>query len=335
MDDVILRGIGGYATRAEFIVDAIQERIYELAIEAEEDPDGPLPSQQRVWTPRPQEPPRTSPEGIDTTASPGPDELATALEVPRRGLAMEPYEVAIDDDVLFGLHNRDYPSLWALAHLASMAQQRPVPAETFYAEVLEEAWRFGKVLLDRERRGAQKCTALFPTNPRKVKAAEAAFRAFAIGDYRIADDGLLTAHGPLFVWRAAALSMNGEGPSLGLTDAGWDLLAAVDGLTVDQPHPSEVARRFFEHLSRYAPADWDGFTVLLSSIGAEGATRADVLERFAEVWPEWSPNEVSTNATGYTARAREWGLVEPKQTKGRYHLTPFGLEVAAAQQDRS
>ena len=35
---------------------------------------------------------------------------------------------------------------------------------------------------------------------------------------------------------------------------------------------------------------------------------------------------VSTNAAGYIARAREWGLVEPKQSKSRYQLTPFGVE---------
>ena len=37
MDSVILDGLGGYATRAEFIVDAIQERILELSVGVIED----------------------------------------------------------------------------------------------------------------------------------------------------------------------------------------------------------------------------------------------------------------------------------------------------------
>ncbi len=42
MDTVILKGVGGYTTRAEFIVDAIQERILELSIDGVEDA-GPPP----------------------------------------------------------------------------------------------------------------------------------------------------------------------------------------------------------------------------------------------------------------------------------------------------
>ena len=41
MDAVILKGLGGYATRAEFIVDAIQERVLELSIGVVEDAGAP------------------------------------------------------------------------------------------------------------------------------------------------------------------------------------------------------------------------------------------------------------------------------------------------------
>src|SRR5688572_20226770 len=42
MDAAILAGVGGYATRAEFILDAIQERILELTVEGEVEAGPPV-----------------------------------------------------------------------------------------------------------------------------------------------------------------------------------------------------------------------------------------------------------------------------------------------------
>ncbi len=44
MDAVIIQGLGGYRTRAEFIVDAIQERILEVTIGETEDAGPPPPT---------------------------------------------------------------------------------------------------------------------------------------------------------------------------------------------------------------------------------------------------------------------------------------------------
>ena len=151
---------------------------------------------------------------------------------------------------LFGLHNRDYPSLWALAHLATMALNGPVPAATFYTEVLHEAWRFGELLLAIEKHLGIKCTAQFPTNPDKRKPAELGFRSFAIGDYRDAGD-TYTTNGPLFEWGLAGLAKGDEtGPLIGVTPDGWTILRAVTGVSVEEPHPARALPPSSSHTSR-------------------------------------------------------------------------------------
>ena len=327
MDAVIISGVGGYSTRAEFIVDAIQERILELTIEGVEDA-GPPPVHRD-----------------DVSAAPGlleekathqrPSDSGTPVTmemtelVPRgAGFSISPTDNLSrpEGKALFGLHNRDYPSLWALSYLAEMANEEPIPVVDYYARVLERAWDFGKHLRSLEEATARKCTALFPSNPDKRKSAEARFCMFAIGDFRTDGDKGVTTSGPLFEWRAVGLVGSIDQPRIGLTAAGWRLLAALGGLSVDEPHAPASAAAFLTHLREHAPADMRGFVEILRAIGPEGATRHVVLGHAGTQWPEWNENEVSTNAAGYIARAREWGLVGPKQTKSHYHLTPLGVE---------
>ena len=323
MDGVILQGLGGYATRNEFIVDAIQERVLELTVPDVEDANWPL------------ETPSTGPEGPLTpdraahTGRGGAIDLSmTALARPIPGLTHEGSRAFAQPEgsILFGLHNRDFPSLWALSRLADITASGPIPFEDYIAGVCEEAWQFGELLLRIEQELGGKRTALFPTNREKKKAAEAGFRTFAIGDYRRTSGGLRTS-GPLFEWHAATL-LPGDGPALliSATSAGRSLLEAVAGATVAEPHAPAASRAFFNYIARYARADWSGFLEILDAVGPSGAAREAVLRHVAGVWPSWTDNEVSTNAAGYMARAREWGLVEPKQSRGRYHLTPLGLE---------
>jgi hypothetical protein len=327
MDAVILRGVGGYSTRAEFIVDAIQERILELSIDGIEDA-GPPPAP-------PIERPNAALVGeLETRRAPWTlstvSTRMTTLSAPATG-----FVVSEADDLsrpegrpLFGLHNRDYPSLWALTELASLTVEQPVPIEGYFTDMLKEAWRFGELLLAIEKDTGSKCTALFPTNPEKHKTAEMGFRSFAVGDYRTNGDAYTTS-GPLFEWRLIGLTAGERhAPRIGLSAAGWKLLAGVTGISVEEPHPHAAAEVFFSHLSSHAPEDWRGFTEVIRAIGPDGATRQDVLDHFANVWTSWTDNEVSTNSAGYIARAREWGLVEPKQTKSQYYLTPLGHEHA-------
>ena len=327
MDAVIISGAGGYSTRAEFIVDAIQERILELTIEGVEDA-GPPPVHKDDVSAAPG-PPEEKAAHRRPTDSGTPVTMEMTELVPRGdGFSISPADNLSrpEGKALFGLHNRDYPSLWALSQLAEMANEEPIPVVDYHARVLKRAWDFGEHLLSLEEHTGRKCTALFPTNPDKRKAAEARFCMFAIGDFRINGDKTVPTSGPLFEWRAAGLIGSVDQPRIGLTEAGWQLLAALDGLSVDEPHTPASVAAFLAHLTEHAPADLRGFVEILRSIGPEGATRQVVLNHAGAQWPEWNENEVSTNAAGYIARAREWGLVEPKQTKSHYHLTPIGVE---------
>lgn len=330
MDAVILKGVGGYSTRAEFIVDAIQERILELSAGGAEDA-GPPPvtSFERITTPRAFGAERAVTAVADSTPPPTSATMPmTTLTTPEAG-----FVIADDADLsrpegrpLFGLHNRDYPSLWALTKLAAMTLERPVPIEDYFTEVLKEAWRFGELLVAIKKHTGAKCTALFPTNPEKRKPAEMGFRSFAVGDYR-ADGDKYATNGPLFEWRLIGLTGDERNePLAGVTAAGWALLAGVGDISVEEPHPADAAKVFFAHLAEHAPADKKGFTETIRAIGPDGATRREVLDHMAGAWTDWTENEVSTNSAGYIARAREWGLVEPKQTKAHYHLTPLGHE---------
>ena len=321
MDAVIIKGLGGYTTRGEFIVDAIQERVLEMTVDVAEDA-GPPATSVALLEPVMAEPAVRSP-------STGATLQMTAIVVPPAG-----FTVARDQDLsrpegqpLFGLHNRDYPSLWALARLAALTAEHPIPVEAFYTQVTEDAWKFGELLLAIEKHTGTKRTALFPTNAEKRKAAEMGFRTFAIGDYRGGADGTYVTSGPLFEWHVVGLVAGaGKEPEVGVTAAGWALLETINGASVEEPHPVPVAARFLAHLLERAPADWAGFIEVLRAIGVEGATRQEVLEHVAKSWTDWTENEVSTNSAGYIARAREWGLIEPKQTKTKYQLTLAGIE---------
>ena len=328
MDAVITEGIGGYATRAEFILDAVQERILELTAEGVEDA-GPPPGFDDVVPDLSEEQAVPAARRPSTRGSePPPTLCATVLLPPEVG-----FGISAGDDLsrpsghaLFGLHNRDYPSLWALNRLAAVAGEEPVLLEGYLQAVLGEAWAHGELLLAIEKDTGLKCTALFPTNSDKRQSAESRFRSFAVGEYRAGSNNIVDTGGPLFEWRAVGLCGSVHEPRIGLTDAGWQLLSSLSGLSVEEPHAPSLATAFLAYLEEHAPADKRGFVEVLRAIGIDGATRREVLDRAREQWPEWNDNEVSTNAAAYVARSREWGLVEPKQVKSRYHLTPLGLK---------
>jgi hypothetical protein len=327
MDAVIIKGVGGYATRAEFIVDAIQERVLDLTVPGEEDA-GPPPGYATVKALQQRRDAAELSEGVERAPV---GVSMTALPPPAQGPTVETSEDLSRPEgrPLFGLHNRDFPSLWALSRLADLTTAGPIPVEAYYAQVCEEAWKFGELLLEIERYVGGKRTALFPTNREKKKAAEAGFRAFAIGEYRRSPTGGVVTAGPLFEWGVAGLTAR-EGLELlvGVTPPGRALLEAIAGMTIEEPRSVDVSAPFLAHLARHAPDDWSGFVAIMAAVGSAGATRQDVLDHIAKTWPDWTDSEVSTNAAGYIARAREWGLVEPKQTKAKYHLTSLGLDQA-------
>lgn len=318
MDRAILQGLGGYTTRAEFIVDAIEERILELTVEGTEDSGAPThaPDKEQLQDPDT----RTSEDSFSPTA----------LQWKPAGLTVALNDYAPPENMpLFGLHNRDYPSLWALSKLAEWTPSHTLPFEIYMSRICEEAWLYGQVLKEVEARTGSKCTALFPTNTEKRKPAETAFKSFAVGGLRTVRS-ILTTTGPLFEWRVASLEPGDDGrPQIGVTTQGHTLLASLVGTTVQEPHPAASSRAFMQHLSRHSPGDWSSLIDTLRAVGKEGATRSQLLHQLSNTWTGFTDNETSTNAAGYIARAREWGLLEPKQTDYLYHLTPLGLETVA------
>jgi len=346
VDELVLSGRGGYGSRQEFLFDAVQNHALEVkhgpskedqididrdfdAFEAptlnavsangHELADGERADESKLDSP---------PEGPRETAAaqPGLRGLSeTALRAPIRGATVEDGVAHIKREPLLGLHNRDYPSLWASQLLGQLTQHGPVPFPMFTEEATREAWRYADALLELEKTTKTKLTALFPTNPAKPQSAEEGFRAFAIGTIarKPSVDGSFATSGPFFTWRLCELIKSDGTVHIALTNAGWQLLESLDGLTLASPHERHYAERFFDHLRRHAPWDWAGFEHLLEAV-SESPSRSELTNHFSSWQADWSETVANTNAAGFVARGREWGLVEPKLDAGRYALTEFG-----------
>ncbi len=350
IEEFLEAGVGGYTDRSELVVDAVRERLLELGetfafmprphvptgatatneivkswaesiLAAEERSPEMAPSIEQLRTPHGRYPVLS---GVHQALIPLED-AAIVLDG-----ALSPIESRDDipqEGPLFGLHNRDFPSLWALAELGRLTAEGPIPYSEFMTEVAGSAWRYGQMLGALEQRGHKGLTGLFPTNPDKREASEARFLNFGVGEAKAIEGGWIT-RGPLFQWGVAGIVVTEGVGCIGVTSLGAQLIGEVVGLTPDTPHPRQIAVGFAEFLRASAPDDWWGFQRLLTAVGAGASTRDEVAIQFhgSRFGDDWTKNEVSTNAAGYVARAREWDFLEPKQENGRYVLTDFGRE---------
>jgi hypothetical protein len=320
LDRALVARAGGYTTRAEFITDAVRDRLLEL--EFEPAPAEPSDTSQAVSPPdrrpalnvvqptdQPHDPP-TAPQLEDTV-----------LAAPARGFSLDG-EAIVHDAPLFGLHNRDFASLWALHALASITEKKAEPLGSALDRVTDRAWEFSARLRPFDAGADLKLTSLFPTNRAKAQSASGQFRAFAVGTVR-QTEGQLYADGPLFVWRAVQAVETDGVVEIGLTDTGWQLLGTIDGISLRLPHGLDLTRRFLAYLATYAPADLAGFVHGLRSAG-ERMQRGQLVDVYRAAYPTWTDSQASTNAAGYVARGREWGLIEPKLIERRYRLTADG-----------
>ena len=346
MDEAIVIGHGGFETRAELIREAVQNLLTELQFpDAPAEPTKPRgPSVQApaaAGTDRTgHKPDRSAPassnglEAIDEVGAALPpwerDELTigdlagTAIVPPPKPHLVSHGVAKTPDEALLGLHNRDYVSVWAAQRLARYTSDGPIPFEEYQRRVTAAAWFFASKLqaLETGDRG-RKLTVLLPTNMAKRQSAERGFQHFAVGTVgrERGADGLL-ASGPLFAWQMIQIAP-GDDPLVGLTEEGWELLRSLEGLSLDLPHAAPLADQFLDYLGTHAPADREGFDHVLQVVG-DGPDRATLVASFAERYPEWTAAMANTNVTGYVARSREWGLVEPKLVEGRYWLSDRG-----------
>lgn len=327
MDQLILEQVAGFESRAEFVKEAIDSFVVDLSYE-----QAPLEPTKAGHSaaPRTDELARSThllPIAPSVSAETLTQHIAGSNRIPKPGkCALVPSPVdTIADGPLFGLHNRDFPTIWALSRLSAVTSDGLTKWEDFVTDTVAEAWGFGALLSSLEKTQGKKLTALFPTNLDKKQAAEGVFRSFAIG--RITEkEGAITSYGPFFKWNVARLEGGPSDLRIGLTAGGYGLLESLAGLEVTEPHRPEFARAFLQYLCRKAPADWWGFRAVLEAI-AGGAGRTDVISALGEEFTTWTEAKTSTNAAGYVARAKEWGLVDSALMDRRYQLTELGSEM--------
>jgi len=336
IDQAVIAERGGFRTRAELMREAVENLLNEL--DFPEAPTAVAPDLRRAETESAveSEPVAADDEGLSLGLTQGerhelnlPDLAATVLRVPEKEPKLLAGGVAtVRDEPLLGLHSRDYVSVWALHRLARYTMDGLVDFDKYLDRVTKAAWYFGHQLrrLEGEEQG-RKLTILFPTNSAKRPSAERGFQSFAVGSLvRHGDRDTPAAAGPLFAWHA--IQATAKVPAgTGLTRQGLRLIHDLDGISLELPHPPELARRFLAYLAEHAPGDRWGFDQVLRA-AIDAPDRADLVRHFAELHPDWTAATVSSVVQGYVARAREWGLLEPRLVDGRYWLTETGKELA-------
>jgi Arc/MetJ-type ribon-helix-helix transcriptional regulator len=353
IDELVGRGIGGYESRAEFVREAVEQLLdvtgsTELgesdSLHAKDDPGIAHLTADSVLTPHQTEWQDENAASAHGAASPGlstsrtkPRSLSsladTKIDPPPQGFCFDDFdpELEVDDGPLFGLHNRDWVSLWAATQLCLMTSSGPVELGSFYELITDAAWRLAASLAPLERAGGFRLTVSLPTNFGKKQSAEEGFRAFAIGTVHRRREHRDRSHasGPLYAWKVAGLQRDRSKFQIAPLTQGYELLEALRGLSLELPHSHDHAAAFFTYVREYATGDWNAFRHLMS-IAKEKPRRQQLLEHFRKLDPDWSDATVSTNAAGYVARAREWGLLEPRLKGGRYLPTETGLALFPA-----
>lgn len=319
IDEAIQSGVGGFRDRRELIAEAIDAYLLELKYGTPESAgqlDLMAPMRAKPSSPRSAE----SPVGVTLT------DLTDCVTISTPGLQ-------VTRAPLFGLHNRDFPSLWAAWKLAEMTGDRLISQGDFTRAVAVDAWKVGDKLRNLSARSdGPKLDALFPTNSAKPESSEDAFKSFAIGVCTI-NDGAVRCNGPLFLWNICSVEPRGDELYIGLTPAGKDLLMSIDGLSANIPHDPKRAEMFLRYIQQNAPEDWWGFFAVMK-IAKSNPTREELLEHFRSerdhLGMSWSSHQIVSFATGYISRCREWGILEPKLLNGRYYLTEYGAELYVA-----
>lgn len=320
MDLAILASNGAYNGRDDFVREAISDRIAE--------------ERRRPVS-------AAAPIVLLRSSTKGEKSRNRAAEWPRAAMAVHESEPAWPrtrvptlpahqvGGILYGLHNRDYPTLWVARSLLGMASERGglIPWSDFIAAVLEAAWNIGAQLarMDSERTAdEQKASVGFPSNSDKRQSSEARFSEHMVG----VPDRHFGPSGPLFAMKLAGTDRAADrtliiAPTRQAVELWKLLLAAGLGTNERPPHPPAAWRAFREHLQLTLAEDYAAWMRVLTGID-RAPTRDDLVTHFSD---EWVGAAAATNVAGYVSRGREWGLVEPKLKEGRYVLTDLGREA--------
>jgi hypothetical protein len=326
MDRRILASGGAYEDRAEFIAEAILDRLTEE--EALLEPGaavherassrghhrsaaGGQGSHTRRLTDTPPEIGANGPL-LDTTLELGCWRDRGPLPVVR----MSP-----TNRVNFGLHNRDLPTLWALDRLVGMIGEKhePQPWEAFLDRLRGEGSRAGALLRQHDL-AAPKILAVgtgFPKPGAKQASSVERFISAAVGNNRRGD-------GPFFVLGLAGFT-NPERTRIAPSEPGLQVLGDMlqHGFGLSLPQPEAAFHDWWRFIAERAPAEHAAWRKVLAVVASE-PTREELVFRF----PEWPGNVAATNTVGFISRSREWGLVEPELADERYRLTELGRAVA-------
>lgn len=311
MDELLVSGLGGYESRAQLIRDAIESFVLELR-----------------YSEAPAEPTARRSPATTAAAAQLPQALdwsQTALHPPTEMTVIKDGEATVPDEPLFGLHNRDYPSLWIAAELAAASASGPVHLDAFMSRTIQRAWAFAEPYAAAGTPGL-KPAALFPANREKKQASEQAFRMFAFGTITRSKEAGLRASGALFQWRVCQAVTDDKAIRVGLTDAGVALLRSLAGISMELPHERRLGTAFIAHLRQHGRSDLAALISVLRVVETR-PTRSELFARVHGLYPKWTKVQAATNAAGYVARGREWGLIEPRMRETRYTITAFGTEV--------
>lgn len=315
IDDMVTSGVGGFRSRDELVEEALRSYLLELGEVAA------IAAQSSETEPK-----RIFGSAMTPTISQASTSTLAVIAAPSQGFRSDGDDIVLEDAPLLGLHNRDWPSFWALGRLAFLARDNWVELRSYLDGVTEEAWQLAAELKLTADAG-KTATQMLPTNPEKKQSSDTGFQNFAVLSVsnKPSRTGLHKVSGPLAVWRAVAFSDIGTNTKIAITAVGWDLLNIVEGLSPKHPHNEGTAKRFFDFLKSNSPSDWWGFETVLREVSH--APARDALLAKMEPARDWSYSIAASTTQGYIARSREWGLVEPKLINGTYKLTDFGRDI--------
>ena len=299
MDQAILAASGAYQGRADFVIEAVRDRIAEeVALRAAAIETDVARGRKR-------------PEDVDA------DFLKLGVWIGRKPIAAS---VPPTDKVSFGLHNRDLPTLWAFDVLAQTVSEtrENLSWADFVAMLGRKSIAVGEWLRLRDLsrgRGLQAGTGFPRPGQKQIQSVER-FISTMVGSLRRAD-------GPLF--DLGLVVPSGASDSIMPAEAAINSFAAMieGGLGADLPQPEPAFRPWWQHLDSWAPAEHRTWLRVLRVV-----SNAPNRESLVASFPEWAGSTADTNTTGFVSRSREWGLIEPELIDGRYRLTALGEAVA-------